>query len=60
VTERIWDHLFSEGVIVYKAVGMAGADGDGIVVAPPFVIREEEMDVVASALRRAVTHVLGR
>ncbi len=60
VTERIWDHLFSEGVIVYKAVGMAGEDGDGIVVAPPFVIAEEEMDMAASAIREAVTRVLGR
>jgi len=59
VTERIWDYLFSEGVIVYKAVGMAGADGDGLVVAPPFVICEKEMDLVASALRRAITHILG-
>ncbi len=59
VTEHIWDHLFSEGVIVYKAVGMAGADGDGFVVAPPFVIDEEEMDAAALAIRRAVTHVLG-
>ncbi len=60
VTERLWDHAFSEGTIFYKAIGMAGADGDGLVIAPPFVIREEEMDMAVSALEGAVIRVLGR
>lgn len=60
VAERIWEHLFSNGVILYKSVALAGADGDALVVAPPFVISEEEMDAVASALGRAIIQVLGR
>jgi adenosylmethionine-8-amino-7-oxononanoate aminotransferase len=59
VAERLWEHLFSDGVILYKCLAMAGADGDGLVVAPSFVIDEEEMDLVVSALKRAITEVLG-
>jgi adenosylmethionine-8-amino-7-oxononanoate aminotransferase len=59
VTERLWEQLFSDGIVVYRSVALAGADGDGLVVAPPFTISEEEMDAVASALNHAVTAVLG-
>ncbi len=59
ITERIWDELFSQGVILYKAVGMAGSDGDGLVAAPPFIIEEAQMDRVASALREALNRVPG-
>ena len=59
VTERLWEQLFSDGIVVYRSVALAGADGDGLVVAPPFTISEEEMDAVVSALNHAVTAVLG-
>jgi adenosylmethionine-8-amino-7-oxononanoate aminotransferase len=58
VTERLWEHLFEDGVITYKSVALAGADGDGLVIAPPFTISEEEIDTVVSALCRAVAAVL--
>jgi hypothetical protein len=57
--ERLWDHLFGQGVILYKSLALAGADGDGLVVAPPFIIGEPEMDTVAAALGRALKEVLG-
>ncbi|MCF8049537.1 MAG: aspartate aminotransferase family protein, partial [Desulfarculaceae bacterium] len=38
VTERLWQHLFERGIIVYKSVGLAGLDGDALVVSPPFII----------------------
>jgi len=60
VAERLWEHLFNHGVIVYKCLAMAGKDGDGLVVAPPFVISENEMDTVASALALAIDRVLGQ
>jgi hypothetical protein len=58
VTERLWNALFEEGVIVYKSVAMAGTDGDGLVVAPPFVITEEEIDLVVDKLTGAIDRVL--
>lgn len=58
VTERLWEHLFADGIIVYKSVALAGADGDGLVIAPPFTISEKEMDAVCAALGRAVAAVL--
>ncbi len=60
VAERMWDHLFGQGVILYKSLALAGADGDGLVVAPPFIITEQEMDTVAAALRQALEEELGR
>jgi hypothetical protein len=57
VTERLWQALFDQGVILYKSVGMAGTDGDGLIVSPPFVITEDEIDQAADSLRRALREV---
>ncbi|MBU4567228.1 MAG: aspartate aminotransferase family protein [Desulfarculus sp.] len=59
VTERLWSHLFDEGIIVYKAVGLAGTHGDALVVSPPFIIEEEQILRVAQAIKKAVVEVLG-
>jgi adenosylmethionine-8-amino-7-oxononanoate aminotransferase len=58
VAERMWEHLFEQGVILYKSLALAGADGDGLVVAPPFIISESDMDMVTVSLRRALEDVL--
>jgi adenosylmethionine-8-amino-7-oxononanoate aminotransferase len=57
-TERLWNALFEAGVIVYKSVALAGTDGDGLVVAPPFVITEEEIDLVVDKLAAAIDRVV--
>lgn len=59
VTEKLWQALFDQGVILYKSVALAGMDGDGLIVAPPFVITEGEIDQVAQTLRGAMRTVLG-
>jgi adenosylmethionine-8-amino-7-oxononanoate aminotransferase len=59
VTERLWQHLFDQGVIVYKSTGLAGADGDALVLAPPFVITEEELGLVIDKVGQAIDEVLG-
>ena len=51
--------LFEQGVILYKSVGMAGTDGDGLIVASPFVITEVQIDLVVDKLCRAVDTILG-
>jgi adenosylmethionine-8-amino-7-oxononanoate aminotransferase len=37
---------------------MAGTDGDGLVVSPPFVITEEEIDLVVDKLALAIEKIL--
>ena len=59
VTEKLWQALFDQGVILYKSVALAGMDGDGLIVAPPFVITEGEIDQVAQTLRGSMRTVLG-
>ncbi len=58
VTERVWQSMFDRGVIVYKSPGLAGWDGDGLMVAPPFIISEEEMDLVVATLKEAIEETL--
>ena len=59
ITERLYRTLFEQGIILYKSVGMAGTNGDGLIVAPPFVITEEQIDLVVDKLGRAVDTILG-
>jgi len=58
VTEKLWQALFDQGVILYKSIAMAGIDGDGLIIAPPFVITEDEIDQVVQTLRGAMRTVL--
>jgi adenosylmethionine-8-amino-7-oxononanoate aminotransferase len=59
ITEKLWQALFDQGVILYKSVAMAGSDGDGLILAPPFVITESEIDLAVDAVRAALHRVLG-
>jgi adenosylmethionine-8-amino-7-oxononanoate aminotransferase len=59
LTEALWQSLFDQGVILYKSVGMAGTDGDGLIVAPPFVITGGEIDLVIDRLRAVLVQTLG-
>jgi len=58
VTETVWQHLFENGVITYKSTGLAGIDGDAIIVAPPFVLDAADFDRVAGKIKTAVEQVL--
>jgi hypothetical protein len=57
--ERLWRSLFENGVIVYSASGLAGYDGDALIVAPPFIIRENELIEIVEKLGLAIEGVLG-
>ena len=59
LTEALWQALFDRGVILYKSVGMAGTDGDGLIVAPPFVITGEEIEWVVDRLKEVIAGTLG-
>jgi hypothetical protein len=59
VVERVWRALFENGVIVYSASGLAGVDGDALIVAPAFIIKEKELDEIVAKLGSAIDSVLG-
>ncbi len=59
VAERLARHLMTQGVIVYKSTGLAGMDGDALVIAPPFVITRPQIDSVVETVGRAIEVVLG-
>ncbi len=57
--ERLFGHAFSAGLIVYAMGGCAdGVAGDHVMVAPPFVVKEEELDEIVAQLARAVEATL--
>jgi adenosylmethionine-8-amino-7-oxononanoate aminotransferase len=59
VTERLWERLYADGVLLYKSTGLAGPDGDALVVGPPFITTDEELERIVAALGTAVEAVLG-
>ena len=60
VAERLWDHLFEQGIILYKSTSLAGNDGDALVIAPPFTIQESDMEVIVETLAKGINEVLGK
>jgi len=55
---RVGDAAFDNGLIVYPVAGCAdGVAGDLVLVAPPFIITEAQMDEVVHLLREAVVEV---
>lgn len=57
--ERLWDHLFGRGIITYKSTGLAGRDGDALVIAPPFTLGPEHIELICARLAEALEAVLG-
>ena len=53
-----WQALFDRGIITYKSTGLAGVDGDAIIVAPPFVMDSADFEYVAGSIRTAIEQVL--
>ncbi len=60
VAERLWRKLFERGIIVYKSTGLAGVDGDALVIGPPFVIKNEDIELLVEELDRSLEEILGR
>jgi adenosylmethionine-8-amino-7-oxononanoate aminotransferase len=59
VAERMCKTLFQMGVLVYCSTGFAGGDGDALLIGPPFIIGEEEMDLLVDAIDQTLIEVLG-
>lgn len=60
VTERIVEAARDLGVLVYSGTGNAnGTDGDQILLGPPFVITDDELERIVVAVASAIEGVLG-
>ena len=52
--ERLYKKIFDRGAVIFTCNGIAdGVDGDAIMVSPPFVITEEQIDDVVDVLKEA-------
>ena len=49
--EGLWDALFEKGYITYKSSGLAGVDGDALLIAPPYIIGDDEMEMLVKAIK---------
>jgi adenosylmethionine-8-amino-7-oxononanoate aminotransferase len=59
VTEALVRACRERGLLVYSGTGTAdGMDGDMILLGPPFVITDDEMDLVVDRLTAAIDDVL--
>jgi adenosylmethionine-8-amino-7-oxononanoate aminotransferase len=58
MAERIWQSVFDKGVIVYKAFGLAGSDGDAIIIAPAFTIMDKDIDFLVDSLARGIAETV--
>ncbi|MCL5039589.1 MAG: aspartate aminotransferase family protein [Firmicutes bacterium] len=58
LTEKVRSAAIEEGLVIYPGNGFVdGVAGDGFLVAPPFIITEEEMDELVKRLKRALIRV---
>lgn len=58
VAEKVWEVLFQRGIITYLSTGLAGEDGDAIIVAPPYVIKENEINLLIDEIALALQESL--
>jgi adenosylmethionine-8-amino-7-oxononanoate aminotransferase len=58
VAERVQAASLARGVNVYCCTGLAGGvDGDAILLGPPFIVTDHQLDEIAGVLREAIAEV---
>ena len=58
ITGQVLSAALRHGLFIYPSVGMAGtAGGDGLMVTPPFVIEDADIDYIVRNLRTALDEV---
>jgi hypothetical protein len=58
LVEEVASRAFSKGLILYYGTGMAnGVDGDTVLLGPPFVIEERELDEVVGILEETFSEL---
>jgi adenosylmethionine-8-amino-7-oxononanoate aminotransferase len=58
MAERIWQSVFQKGVIVYKSFGLAGSDGDAIIISPAFTITQKDIDFLIDSLAQGIEETI--
>ena len=52
---KIWERCFDRGLIVYYSQGCAdGINGDLIMVGPPFIVDESQLDEIVTRLTESI------
>jgi adenosylmethionine-8-amino-7-oxononanoate aminotransferase len=60
VAERVQAAALARGVNVYCCTGLVnGVDGDGILLGPPFIVTDQQLDEITTVLREAISEVTG-
>lgn len=60
-SERVFEAARRRGVLVYPGKGTAdGVSGDHILIAPPFVITEEQVDILVAAVHGGLREALAQ
>jgi adenosylmethionine-8-amino-7-oxononanoate aminotransferase len=60
VARRVWNSAFEAGLVVYYSTGCAdGKNGDVIMLGPPLIINETQIEEMVRLLREAVYEELG-
>ena len=58
VTEKILDTAFEHGLVLYPGTGFVdGVNGDMVMVGPPFVIEEKEIDEILQILKTTLFEI---
>ncbi|SEO95845.1 aspartate aminotransferase family protein [Paenibacillus sp. OV219] len=57
LTTRVVERAFNKGLLIYPAAGGVDGEGDAIIIAPPFTISTEEMDLLVERLGEAIAEV---
>jgi adenosylmethionine-8-amino-7-oxononanoate aminotransferase len=61
LAKKIGDAAFARGLIVYPSRGnVDGQRGDQVIVAPPFIVTDEQLDEIVGLLAEAVQVASGR
>jgi adenosylmethionine-8-amino-7-oxononanoate aminotransferase len=60
IAEKIQAACMARGLVVYYGTGVAdGRDGDAILIGPPFIVTDSQVDRIAALLGDAVAEVTG-
>ena len=57
ITERLAEQLMDMGILIYKCTGFSNGDGDAIMLGPPFIISESEIDFSVHAIQQVLNQL---